>query len=132
MHHKHFIDKISDHAVATAIAAAERNTTGHIRIFISHHDVADPVAAARRQFARLHMHATQQRNAVFLFIAPRSHKFAVLGDAGIHEKVGEQFWNQLVEEMAAHFKKEEWTEALLHAIRRSGEVLAQYFPHTGN
>ena len=50
MHHEHFLNQVSDEAVATAIAEVEKKTTGRIRVYVSHHDVADPVAAAHRHF----------------------------------------------------------------------------------
>ena len=36
------------------------------------------------------MHKTRERNAVLIFVAPRAHKFAVVGDKAIHEKCGER------------------------------------------
>ena len=128
MHHEHFLTQVSDEAVAKAIAEAEKKTTGRIRVFISHHDVADPVAAAQHRFVHMRMDQTPERNAILIFVAPKSHKFAIIGDSGVHEKCGESFWNRTAEEMGAHFKSEKWTDALVHGIGKAGDVLGEYFP----
>ncbi|HEY1683950.1 MAG TPA: TPM domain-containing protein [Tepidisphaeraceae bacterium] len=130
MQHTEFLDKLSDEQIASAIARAEQKTTGHIRVYVSHHAVSDPVIAAQHRFDKLHMHHTLHRNAVLIFVAPKSRNFAVIGDAGIHQKCGEPFWQELTSDMAQHFKNEQWTQALLHGIEQAGELLAKYFPQT--
>ena len=74
------------------------------------------------------MHKTQQRNAVLIFVAPREHKFAVVGDKAIHEKCGDEFWQRIVGRMRAHFQNEKFTHALVQAIQEIGKVLAAHFP----
>ena len=84
--------------------------------------------AARTQFEKLGMTATRHRNGVLIFVAPRSQKFAVIGDTGIHERSGDQFWQELVESMREHFKAENFSDAVVQAIGKAGELLAQHFP----
>ena len=74
------------------------------------------------------MHKTAERNAVLIFVAPRAQKFAVVGDEGVHRKCGEAFWQETVAAMRAHFKRDAFTDALVEAIARAGELLAQHFP----
>ena len=45
------------------------------------------------------MTRTRERNAVLLYFAPVSRKFAVVGDAGVHEKCGAGFWEEIVAEV---------------------------------
>ena len=66
--------------------------------------------------------------AVLIFVAPRAHKFAVVGDKAIHEKCGEQFWQRLVERMREHFQNEKFSRALVEAIEEAGKALASHFP----
>jgi uncharacterized membrane protein len=84
--------------------------------------------AAREQFEKLGMTATRERNGVLIFVAPRAQKFAVIGDTGIHERCGDAFWEQLVQRMREHFKAENFTDALVHAIHETGNLLSQHFP----
>jgi len=118
-----------DHArVVAAIAAAERRTSGEIRVLLARKKAPDPVATAQRHFERLGMTRTQARNGVLIFLAPRSRTFAVIGDTAVHEKCGNAFWRLLAAAMELHFKRGEFTEGLVHGIERAGALLAEHFP----
>jgi uncharacterized membrane protein len=128
MRTKHFLQQIDHDRVVAAIAAAEAKTSGQVRVFIQRGHLSDPLGAAWRQFRKLGMDKTRERNAVLIFVAPRDQQLAVIGDDGVHSKCGEPFWQRLVGEMAAHFRKQAFTEALIEAIDDAGNLLAQYFP----
>ena len=128
MRPRHFLKQIGHDDVVAAIRAAEQRTSGQIRVFISHKPVEDPVAAAQAAFMRLGMEKTRDRNAVMIFLAPRTHKFAVIGDAGVHEKCGDAFWSELARAMTEHFRKSEFTRGILHGVQTAGALLAQHFP----
>ena len=132
MRTKEFLGRLDHDRIVRAIAAAEGKTSGEIRVFVQRGEIADPMAAARTQFAKLGMTRTRERNGVLIFVAPRAQKFAVIGDEGVHEKCGEAFWQQLIEAMQAHFKAENFTDAVVHAIEQTGELLAQHFPRWPN
>ena len=116
--------------IVGAIAAAETKTSGEIRVFIQRGEIDDPVAAARAKFQELNMSATRERNAILIFVAPRSQKFAVVGDEGIHQRCGDEFWQQLVAAVGGHFQREDFTSAIVQAIEVAGERLAEHFPRT--
>ncbi|HEY3662114.1 MAG TPA: TPM domain-containing protein [Chthoniobacterales bacterium] len=128
MRTKEFIEKLEHERIVKAIAGAEATTSGEIRVFVQHGEVADPVDAARVQFERLGMTQTRERNAVLIFVAPRAQKFAVIGDRGVHEKCGDPFWHTLTQAMRTHFQAQNFTDAVVHAVRETGRLLAQYFP----
>ena len=128
MRTKDFLQRIEHDRVVRAIAEVEKKTSGEIRVFVQRGELDDPVAAARKQFEKLGMTATRERNGVLIFVAPRSQRFAVIGDSGIHERCGDAFWEQLVQKMRDHFKAENFTDALVHAIHETGDLLAQHFP----
>jgi uncharacterized membrane protein len=114
-----------------AIRDAELKTSGEIRVYIQRGKVdTDPLIVAQKKFHRLGMHKTGERNAVLIFVAPRAHKFAVVGDKAIHEKCGEQFWQHVVDGMRLHFQNEKFSHALTEAIDEVGKVLAAHFPRT--
>src|SRR5262249_44528781 len=89
---------------------------------------SDPLVAARTKFYRLGMHKTRQRNAVLIFVAPRVHKLAVVGGNAIHEKIGDEFLQVVVERMRKHFQNKKFSDALIDAIKEMGRVLATHFP----
>jgi uncharacterized membrane protein len=128
MNHWLFLYRINDKRVLQAIAQAESRTSGEIRVFVSHKKVTDPLAEAQEQFSRLGMTETRHRNAVLIYIAPRTRNFALWGDEAVHEKCGDIFWSEVAQSMSAAFHKGQLTEALVEGIRRSGELLAENFP----
>ncbi|MGB8355184.1 MAG: TPM domain-containing protein [Chthoniobacteraceae bacterium] len=128
MHHKEFLDKIDDAKVVAAIAEAERRTSGEIRIWVSHRKISDALGTAQKRFLKLGMDKTPERNAVMLYIAPRSQVFAVVGDSGVHEKCGDAFWTEVTSQLSADLKKESITAALVNAVGKVGDLLAAHFP----
>jgi uncharacterized membrane protein YgcG len=131
MRSKEFLSKLEHDRIVHAIREGESKTSGEIRVFIQRGEVkGDPLTAAQKKFHRFGMHKTRERNAVLIFVAPRAHKFAVVGDRAVHGKCGEQFWQRTVEGMRAHFKNEKFTNALAEAIEEIGGVLATHFPRT--
>jgi uncharacterized membrane protein len=122
-------DPSIDHArVVAAIARAEALTSGEIRILIAREKAADPLAAAQRHFGRLGMTQTTARNGVLIFLAPRSHAFAIVGDIGIHDKCGDEFWRGVASTMEHLFKRGEFTEGLVKGVEVAGALLAAHFP----
>lgn len=120
--------KIDHDRVQAAIAAAERKSSGEIRVAVLRASVEDPVAEAGRQFDRLGMANTGDRNGVLILLAPRSHAYAVIGDRGIHERCGDAFWKELAAAMGDAFKRGDFTAGLVLGIERAGELLATHFP----
>lgn len=123
---------IDHERVVAAIGEAENKTSGEIRVVISREKISDPVVEAQRQFERLGMTKTAARNGVLIFLAPRSHAFAVIGDTAIHEKCGDPFWRLLAAAMELHFKRGEFTAGLVHGIEKAGSLLAEHFPRSGD
>ncbi|MCX6568581.1 MAG: TPM domain-containing protein, partial [Candidatus Aminicenantes bacterium] len=114
--------------VKAAIAAAERSASGEVRVSVAPFFWGNVRRVAEKAFVRLGMTATKDRNGVLFFIVPSRKKFTVLGDEGIHAKVGQDFWESLAGLMSGHFRKGEFTEGLVAAIEESGRQLAAHFP----
>jgi uncharacterized membrane protein len=128
MHPNKLIQQLPHDTIVGAIREAEQKTSGEIRVLISHKSVEDPVADAQKEFVRLGMASSPEKNGVLIFVAPRTHKFAVIGDAGVHAKCGEVFWQELAKSMTGYFRKSEFTEGIIHGVRKAGELLAEHFP----
>ncbi|HEY6206202.1 MAG TPA: TPM domain-containing protein [Chthoniobacterales bacterium] len=124
-----FLSKVEHDRVVRSIRDAEANTSGEIRVYVERGQLnGDPLIAAQKQFHRVGMHRTADRNAVLIYVAPRAHKFAVVGDKAIHEKCGEELWHRLVDRMQQHFRNENFTDALIEGIQETGKALAAHFP----
>ena len=114
--------------ISDAIKNFEGRTSGEIVISFNTTSHKQPYKTARRIFEKAKLHQTKDRNATLIVLFLVEQKFAVYGDAGIHEKVPENFWETTVTEMKASFARGEMLEGLLHGINELGENLAKYFP----
>lgn len=121
--------KIDGERVKAAIAAAERRTSGEIRVSVAPFFWGPVRPVAERAFERLGMTATRYRNGVLFFIVPGRRRFVVLGDEGIHVRVGQDFWDRLAAVMAGDFRKGDFTAGLVRGIAEAGERLAAHFPY---
>jgi len=115
--------------VLKAIAAAELNTSGEIRVHIDKYCKTDPVFKAMNLFTHLKMEKTNYRNGVLLYVAKLENKFAIVGDEGINRVVPADFWESTKELMKARFSKGEITEGLEQGVNEIGVQLKQYFPY---
>jgi uncharacterized membrane protein len=122
---------IDSDRIREAIRRAEKRTSGEIRVSVSSLFWGDVRKAAERAFERTGMTATQERNAVLFFVVPARRKFVVLGDSGIHDKVGQEFWHEIVQIVSERFRESDFTNGLVRGIAAAGEQLATYFPFAG-
>lgn len=117
--------------IVAAIIQAEDHTSGEIRVHVEKTCVGDPVKRAIRVFEKLHMHKTDERNGILFYLATDTHCFALVGDKGIHEKVGQDFWEIVRNKVIDEFKHEKFAEGLIAGILECGQQLKKYFPHAG-
>ena len=129
MRTKEFMERLDHPRIVAAIAAAEARTSGEIRVYVQRGEMEeDPLLIAQQKFMEFGMEKTAARNAILILVAPRAQKFAVVGDEGIHQKCGSDFWAELVAAMRGHFQREKFTAALCEAIETAGKTLATHFP----
>jgi uncharacterized membrane protein len=117
--------------IRTAIEKAESKTSGEIRIHVESHPAEDVLLQAREWFARLELHNTKDRNGILLYLNLHARKVAVWGDEGIHARVQQAYWDDVIRQMIPLLKQSATVEALCLAVREIGDTLAIYFPHTG-
>lgn len=121
------------HQIVDAIECAEKKTDGEIRVFIeSHCRQTDALKQAAKIFFSLKMEKTQQRNAVLLYVAIKDRKLAIFGDAGIHRKVGEEYWNHALTKMLHNFNSGNYPDGIQQCVLHIGEALHIHFPYDKN
>jgi uncharacterized membrane protein len=128
MHPRTFAKKLHHENIVAAIRAAEQKTSGEIRVLISPKHVDDAVATAQKEFLRLGLDKSSEKNGVLIFVAPRSKKFAVIGDEAVHAKCGDTFWRELAEAMSSYFRKGDFSGGIAHGVQKAGDLLAAHFP----
>ncbi len=124
-----FLTKAEEQEIVEAIGIAEKNTSGEIRIHIEKENTIAPLERAMEVFRTLNMENTEERNGVIIYVAVKSHQFAIYGDKGINEKVGHDFWDCTKDVMANHFKNGNFKQGLIDGILRAGEQLKTHFPY---
>lgn len=81
--------------------------------------------------AKLGLEKTVQRNGVLILISHMEHRLAIFGDAGIHAKAGQIYWDKAAEALLAHFKERRYGEGVEACVRMIGSELAKDFPQIG-
>jgi uncharacterized membrane protein len=114
--------------VMEAIRAAEARTSGEIRVHVEHRASGDALSAARSWFHRLGMDKTEAHNGILFYFAVDQHAFAIVGDSGIHARVGDAFWQALRDLMTEAFAEGSPATGLSRAIEEAGSRLAEHFP----
>ncbi len=115
--------------IVGAVKQAELNTSGEIRVHLENSCKEDVLDHAAFIFEKLEMHKTELRNGVLFYLAAKDHKFAILGDSGINEKVPDHFWEDIKELMVGEFKQGRFAEGLSKGIIMAGEQLKAHFPY---
>ncbi|RIW18161.1 TPM domain-containing protein [Algoriphagus lacus] len=115
--------------ILAAIQSAETRTSGEIQVHIENHCKGDVLDRAAEVFETLKMYHTKDRNGVLFYLAVLDHKFAILGDAGINAVVPTNFWNNIKDQMAAHFRQGKFSQGLIEGIHQAGDQLGAHFPY---
>ena len=129
MTRRKLIRAIDRDKIKEAIQKAEHRTSGEIRVSVAPFFWGNVHKAAEKAFERLGMTRTKDRNSILFFVVPARRKFVVLGDSGIHERVGQQFWHRVVDVVTERFRAGDFTDGLIRGIEEVGEQLAAHFPY---
>ena len=130
MKHKQLMESLDQAKVIRAIEEAEKRCSAEIRVHIQPSLHGKEVRhVAEKTFERLGMTRTELRNGVLLIIASRDQMFVILGDRGIDEKVGHDYWEEVASELSARFRAGQFTEGIVAAVERVGHTLEEHFPH---
>ncbi len=125
---KSFFSADEQRRITDAVAAAEKLTSGEIRVHLARKAGKDPYKAAVSVFEHLGMHRTEARNGVLIFLALKEKQFAIIGDQGIDQKVPADFWESTSRVMADCFLKDDFSGGIAAGIKSAGEKLAAFFP----
>lgn len=123
--------QINGSLVSEAIAKVETYTSAEIRVhFTTCPSKLSLLEEAQMIFNKLQMHKTENRNGVLLFLRLKSKEIAVIGDEGIHEKVGNEFWEAVKEEIIETIRKHNLNEGIIRGVEVVGKQLSKHFPPT--
>ena len=123
-----FFTKEQEQRIVAAIRESEGHTSGEIRVHLERELIGDALNVAARVFHELEMDSTAERNGVLIFIVPSMHRFAIIGDKGINEKVPVDFWDDVRDIMQQYFRQGKFTEGVIEGVKLSGQKLKEHFP----
>jgi len=126
---KDFFTAEEQQLIIESIRNAERMTSGEVRVFVeSKCSYMDAIDRAAELFFQLEMQKTDDRNAVLLYVAMKDRQLAVFGDEGIHDKVGNEYWNNEVHKMISNFNRENYAAGIVEVVKDIGVALTKNFP----
>ncbi len=129
----HFFDDDDFLRISNKIQETEKITSGEIRISIKEKKSLrqknkDLRKLAEEEFYKLNMNNTRDKTGILIFIILQERQFLILADSGINEKVSQQTWDEVRNEMQKKFKEGFYTEGILSGIERVGQILSEHFP----
>ncbi len=119
---------VDNKRIREAIVRAEETTAAPIAVSIAPHVSGDVHAAALRALHRRGLSRAPDRNGVHFFVVPSRREFAVVGDAGAHERLGQETWDSVAATVEKHFRAGDPTAGLVAGIEEVGRHLARHFP----
>jgi len=129
----HFFDDDDFLRISNKIQKTEKITSGEIRISIKESKTLrqrnkDVRKLAEEEFFNLNMNNTRDKTGILIFIILKERQFLILADSGINEKVSQQTWDEVRNEMQNRFKEGFYTEGIIFGIERVGQILSEHFP----
>ncbi|MEG9488360.1 TPM domain-containing protein [Mannheimia indoligenes] len=123
--------------IEQAIYHLEQRTSAELRVVVERKAKIEEMqnaamVRANQLFDELKMRETAQRNGVLIYLSFKPHYVAVIGDEGIHQKVGDDFWQKIYQTMCIDCQNGNYTQAICDAIKIVEEPLAHYFPYQEN
>ncbi|MEN1783752.1 MAG: TPM domain-containing protein [Bacteroidota bacterium] len=123
-----FLSTEAEQEIVDAIVAAEKNTSGEIRVHLEASAPIDHFSRAQQVFHFLKMDNTKEENGVLLYVAVKDRRFVIYGDRGIDNAVPHGFWESTKTLIAEHFKKGDFKGGIIAGILSAGKELEAHFP----
>ena len=116
--------------IIEAVQKAEKETSGEVRVFVENRcRFVDALDRAVEIFQQLKMDQTKERNAVLLYLAMKDRQLAIFGDEGIHQKVGNDYWEKQVRRMIKEFNCNNYATGICKCVTEIGNALKTNFPY---
>jgi len=119
--------------ISTACRQAEQNTAGEVRVSIFSKRPRKWRELTLEQFAlaefqHLGMEKTRDRTGILLLIILAERKFQILADVGIHQKVEQDTWDTIADNLSNYFRKGEYLTGIVNSIQQMAAILSRHFP----
>lgn len=129
----HFISDDEMLRISNRIKEVEKTTAGEICVAVKEHlhflQRNRPIhALAEKEFVRLGVDKTKNKTGILIFVLLPRRQFYIMADTGINEKVPENTWDAVKDEMQRMFLTGEFSKGIIHGVQRVGNILSEHFP----
>ncbi len=119
--------------ISNMISKMEKITSGEIRAAIKEEAPLlrkgkEIKILAEEEFHKLGMADTRDKTGILIYVLLSKRKFYILADSGINEKVNQDVWNKMRDEMQFEFQQGHYLEGIVKTIEKVGNLLSEYFP----
>lgn len=80
-------------------------------------------AMAERVFGEYKLFETKHRNGVLIFVSLFEHKIEIVPDKGLKERIADDEWKKVIEEMKPSLRTKKFDEAFVLSISKITEVM---------
>jgi uncharacterized membrane protein len=121
--------------IEASIAASEVGHSGQIRVVIE--TTLSPYAIWHQQscrersievFSLQKIWDTENNNGVLIYLLMADHAFEIIADRGVHQKVGDEFWQNVCRAMETHLKNSDFQAGILVGIHEIDQILRKFYP----
>jgi putative membrane protein len=85
-------------------------------------------ALAHAQFYEQGVQLTREHSGVLLFVSQAERYVELVADKGIHERIGEERWQKIVNAFVLKIVQGDVTGGFVAAISACGEAMAEHYP----
>jgi len=83
---------------------------------------------AFRYFTESGIYKTSNHSGILIFVSFLERQVRIIADEGISNKISQDLWNLIADELAENIRKGNTAEGLTTAITKCSELLEEYFP----
>ena len=99
------------------------------RILIPKAVMKDKVhTAAMKAFYKYDVHNTKEKTGILIYVSVVERMVVVIGDEGIHSKVGNEAWNGVINTIILGIKRKELGRGIVDGIESCRDLLKTHFP----
>lgn len=81
-----------------------------------------------RYFTESNVYNTKNHSGILIFVSYFEKQVRIVADKGISEKISQDLWNLIADEMTENFSRGQVKNAFICAVKKCGDLLAENFP----
>ncbi len=119
--------------ISDKIQEMEKKTSGEIRVSmrsdnLKGKDKPDIRKLAEAEFHKLKMDDTRDKTGILIYVNLFLKQFYILADSGINDKVDQNTWHLVSNEIQDAFQNGRYVHGIIAGINSVGSILMKHFP----